>query len=146
MKKQRRHTNRPNNQLARRRLSAVRRSTSRGLFAEQLEDRRLLASDFPYHNDLAPMDVTLDWDLTPRDALAVINQLNTGGSQYLDPNDVRSQVDLPSVDTNKDNALSPLDALLVINALNDGEGLDKLVGINLELQDATRREDRAGER
>ncbi len=81
MKKQRRHTNRPNNQLARRRLSAVRRSTSRGLFAEQLEDRRLLASDFPYHNDLVPMDVTLDWTLSPRDALAVINELNAGGSK-----------------------------------------------------------------
>ena len=135
MKKQRRHTNRQYNQLARRRSSAARRSTSRGLFAEQLEDRRLLASDFPYHNDLAPMDVTQDWNLSPRDALAVINQLNAGGSKSLAPANGSNSVDL-MVDTNKDNALSPLDALLVVNALNDGEGLDKLVGVSLELQDA----------
>src|SRR3972149_3638614 len=85
MKKQRRHTNRQGVQLARR-LSQARRSASRGLFAEKLEDRRLLSADYPFHNELIAVDVTRDWMVTPRDALVVINDLNSGGSRTLDSN------------------------------------------------------------
>ena len=38
------------------------------------------------------------------------------------------------MDSNADNMLSPVDALLVINALNDGEGLDKLMGFSMQLE------------
>ena len=137
MKKQRRHTNRQGVQLARRRLSQARRSASRGLFAEQLEDRRLLSADFPFHNPLIPLDVTRDWMVTPRDALVVINDLNSGGSRTLDANAAGGNSGPDAmIDTNQDGRVTPLDALLVINALNDGEGLDGIVmGFRLELQD-----------
>ena len=87
MKTLRRRTNRQGVQLARRRMSQARRSASRGLFAEQLEDRRLLSGvETPYHNAMVPIDVTRDWVISPRDALLVINELNDGGARALDTN------------------------------------------------------------
>jgi hypothetical protein len=134
----RRRTNRPSNHWARRRVARLRRSESRGLFAERLEDRRLLTGvEFPYHNAMAPIDVTRDWVASPRDALVVINQLNNGGSRQLDPDLASSDVNRVFVDTNRDNVLTPIDALLVINALNRGEGLETVVGVRLELQNAS---------
>lgn len=139
MKNRCRRTNRPGNQLARRRASQGRRTASRSLFAEHLEDRRLLSGvPFPYHNSLAPLDVTRDWVLSPRDALQIINQLNNGGSRPLDLVNAPDRANRTFVDVNADNFLSPLDALLVINNLNRGEGLDgDIVSFRLEVQDAT---------
>ncbi len=123
-------------QLARRRRSQARWSASRGLIAEQLEDRRLLSGvEAPYHNTLAPLDVSRDWAISPLDALLVINALNAGGARELDPSAALA-VNSPRVDTDGDNLLTPIDALRVINALNRGEGLNgDVVAFRLELQD-----------
>ncbi|NLX55597.1 MAG: tandem-95 repeat protein [Planctomycetaceae bacterium] len=124
--------------MSRRRTLQARRSASRSLLAERLEDRRLLSGvETPYHNSMAPIDVTRDWMITPRDALVVINALNDGGSRDLDPSLASNEFDRVFIDTNGDNKLTPVDALLVINALNRGEGLDSVVGFRLELQDET---------
>ena len=72
----------------------------------------------PWQNDLNPLFVNDDNIVSPIDALIIINQLNSGGSQALvSPLDslVSPNVQL---DTNGDNMLSPIDALLVINWLN----------------------------
>jgi hypothetical protein len=133
MKPQRRRTNRPGAQFSRR-LAEMRRSASRSLLAEQLEDRRLLSVDNPFYNSLIPMDVTGDFSVTPRDALVVINTLNANGSRKLDPSG--TDQGLLAVDTNGDKFVTPRDALNVINALNRGEGAGELLGFRLELQDA----------
>ena len=66
MKMHRRRTNHQGVQLARRRKSQARRSASRGLLAERLEDRRLLSGvETPYHNSMVPTDVTRDWLVRP---------------------------------------------------------------------------------
>ena len=124
--------------MSRRRTSQARRSASRSLLAERLEDRRLLSGvETPYHNSMAPTDVTRDWMITPRDALLVINELNDGGARDLNPSLASTEASRVFVDTNGDNKLTPIDALRVINALNKGEGLDAVVGFRLELQDET---------
>jgi VCBS repeat-containing protein len=63
------------------------------------------------HNFLLPHDVDDDGDVTPLDALLVVNQLNRGSESS------------PSIhrqfhDVNDDSVLSPLDALVLINELN----------------------------
>ena len=50
----------------------------RSLF-EPLEERRLLASD--WHNALVSTDVNNDRNISPLDALLVINKLNVDGSK-----------------------------------------------------------------
>jgi hypothetical protein len=138
MKTLRHRPNRQGVQLARRRMSQARRSVSRGLFAERLEDRRLLSgAETPYHNSMVPIDVTRDWVISPRDALTVINELNNGGARVLDTSSGSNDANRTFIDTNGDNILSPIDALRVINALNSGDGLDAIVGFRLELQDST---------
>ena len=142
MNKQRRRSNRLGLNMARRRNARKERLSARALFAERLEDRRLLTGfggndDFPFHNMAIAADVSGDWFVSPRDALIVINELNTGGSRVLDPNESHDSTISSYVDTNADNRLTPIDALRVINALNDGEGQDPLVGFRLEAQDAS---------
>ena len=139
MKSLRRRTNRRGVQLARRRMSQARRSVSRGLFAERLEDRRLLSGvETPYHNAIVPIDVSRDWLISPRDALLVINELNDGGARALDTSLASNDPDRKYVDTNGDNVISPVDALLVINALSNGESEPgDVVGFRLELQNAS---------
>lgn len=96
------------------------RNVRRQLRFESMESRQLLAADMFQHNLDMPDDVNGDQFVSPMDALAVINQLNSlsqnsspfGGSllsgasaaMYLDVND--------------DGIVSPMDALSVINTLN----------------------------
>jgi hypothetical protein len=97
---------------------------------QELEDYALLLRDFldpfPWQNDLNPLHVDDDAQISPNDALMVINWLNTGGAE-----DLPSPLDTlhkphAHIDTTGDNRISPLDALLVINWLNnsdeEGEG------------------------
>ena len=127
-----------------RRVARPKRLSSRPLFTERLEDRRLLAmlADGTYHhsfhNFVAPADVTGDYSVSPRDALVVINELNTGGSRVLAESaeaDAASVV-VGKIDVSGDNVLSPRDALMVITALNDGEGVGEKLAIDVEVLDA----------
>ena len=76
-------------------------------------------SYFPWHNADFPLDVTRDADhaISPRDALAVINELNEYGSHLVPAPQSRTLVRY-FLDTSGDNAVSPIDALKVINYLN----------------------------
>ncbi len=93
----------------------------RMLRLESLEQRHLMAGDImPFHNSLVATDVNGDFNISPLDALVIINRINSQGSGSLAgqaPGDTRSFVDVDN-----DNTLSPLDALVVINAINNGEG------------------------
>ncbi|MCA9162193.1 MAG: hypothetical protein KDA62_04410, partial [Planctomycetales bacterium] len=84
---------------------------------ELLEDRRVFASD--WQNPLFRLDINDDADVSPIDALVIINDLNSNGSRTLnEPIDNNS----PSVfylDSNADGEVSPIDVLLVINHLNE---------------------------
>jgi|GEM_PF-3647943 len=75
------------------------------------------------HNLVEPSDVNGDNELTPLDALIVINWLNRNGPAAI------SSIALPPAgqglsartsffDTNNDGYLSPIDALIVVNRLN----------------------------
>jgi large repetitive protein len=89
---------------------------------EVLEQRQLMAADIlAFHNDLVAKDVNGDFQISPLDALVVINRLNTQGGGSLigkAPTDGSSYVDVDG-----DNILSPLDVLSVINSINRGEGV-----------------------
>ena len=84
-------------------------SKSRKLRLQSLENRNLLAGDVGV--EIVANDVNGDGEVTPVDALQVINALqsqNKGGVIE----------DLSTVDVNQDGVLSPRDALGVINHLN----------------------------
>lgn len=84
-------------------------------FIEQLESRRLLASD--WQNPLRIRDVNGDGDVTALDVLQGINRINAN----LGPLPTRdSQSTDPYYDVDGDSAHTPLDILLVINAINNG--------------------------
>ncbi len=64
-----------------------------------------------YHNSHTPTDTNDDGELTPADALRVVNYLNRASAP--------SQSQRPLyLDTNNDGHLTPADALLVVNSLN----------------------------
>jgi len=75
----------------------------------------------PWHNALNAMDVNGDGQVTPADALAVINLINSIG-----PGPLTGVSDGNFYDVRADNFLSPSDALMIINYLNSlprgGEG------------------------
>ena len=98
----------------------------RSLF-EPLEERRLLASD--WHNALVSTDVNNDRNISPLDALLVINKLNVDGSKPL-PQLSPGAKPTAYYDTSGDGVLTPLDALKVINSLNANRQGNQL--INLE--------------
>ena len=74
---------------------------------------------WPKHNPLAGLDVNSDGQVTPLDALLVINNLNVKGSRSV----LSATISAPYVDTSGDNQVSPLDVLLVINQLNRSHGI-----------------------
>ena len=79
---------------------------------ERLETRNLLAADMPmFQNPIEPMDVNDDGEITPVDALMVINRLRKEG---------REDGDRMFTDVNGDGILTPIDALVVINGINSG--------------------------
>ena len=75
------------------------------------------------------IDVNDDGQVTPLDALLVINNLNFRGARSV----LSEAISAPYIDTSGDNFVSPLDVLLVINHLNlsrgvgEGEAGDSLV-------------------
>ncbi|WP_203546973.1 Ig-like domain-containing protein [Roseiconus lacunae] len=65
---------------------------------------------------LTPFDVTVDGEISPLDALAVINQIARSESGVM--SDRESTIDRTGVyDVNRDGQVSPVDALFVINQL-----------------------------
>lgn len=97
-----------------------RRSNSRRLMAEELENRQLLAGDcaLPWY------DVNLNDTVEPLDALAVINDLNRAGGAH--PYDAfRDTNKWP--DVNFDQWITPIDALMIINDLNRNGGAHPFV-------------------
>lgn len=93
-----------------------RRTLSRvTLTVETLESRRLLAADLMvFQNPIQPLDVNLDQYVSPVDALAIINELNTPRAEQTKVGDL--------LDTTGDALLAPNDALAIINDLNAGTG------------------------
>ncbi|MDX1927208.1 MAG: dockerin type I domain-containing protein [Pirellulaceae bacterium] len=75
-----------------------------------------------WQNTLNRFDVNRSSEVSPLDALLVINELNARGSRSLVGSNF---VPPPFVDVNGDSSVSPIDVLLVINFLNaraNGEG------------------------
>ena len=105
----------------------------RKLQLESLENRQLLAADLAFdavgachaeapalywHNIQAPTDIDNDGELSPLDALLVVNELNVSGGGALAHS--ANAVDSYRVDVNADGQLTPIDALMIINQLNTG--------------------------
>lgn len=78
---------------------------------------------YPWNNPDIALDVSGDGAVSARDALLVINFLNTTGPSSVQPGS--APVD-GLLDTNRDNSVSAIDALLIINDINTqsarGEG------------------------
>lgn len=73
----------------------------------------------PYRNPLIDIDVNHKDNVTPLDALLIINALNNRLSGPLSaPTGTGTLSNFGYIDSSGDNVLSPLDALLVINYLN----------------------------
>ena len=107
-----------------------RRSVKRPLRNETLESRQLLAGDLLIaHNYAAPEDVNADWNVTPLDALLVLNHISKNGGnpslEGIDPDEIEHYLDVSG-----DNQVTPLDALLVLNRIARGEAMSEV----LELQ------------
>ncbi len=83
----------------------------------------VLENDKPFHNDNNPEDVNFDGDVSARDALVIINYLNTYG-----PGPVGEGDPGLGYDVNNDGFVTSLDALLVINELNATSGGGGTVG------------------
>ncbi len=74
-----------------------------------------------WHNEEMPADVDGDRAVVPRDALILINELNSGGSRLLsEPAEAEGEAgsEWMYYDVNNDGYLTPLDAVQVINVLN----------------------------
>lgn len=78
---------------------------------ESLEARELFSVDAIPHNFLIPEDCDNSGEVSPLDALVLINQLNQAESSSATKSGMMLDVDA-------DGSLSPLDALVVINHLN----------------------------
>ena len=88
---------------------SMKKLSSRFLRYEALEARQLFAADVALpHNFVMPEDCDNSGNVSPLDALVVINQLNHSPSRET----------TMMLDVNADGNLSPLDALVVINHLN----------------------------
>jgi hypothetical protein len=89
---------------------------------ESLESRAMMAGDVAcFHNIQLPEDTDGSGDVTPLDALVVINRINNPTAvTNASANDT-----LPDVDG--DSVMTPLDALAVINHLNRNAGSSKVL-------------------
>jgi hypothetical protein len=99
----------------------------------QIENNR------PYKNPLFDIDVNHKDNVTPLDALLVINALNNRLAGALPaPTGTGTLSNFGYIDSSGDNVLSPLDALLVINYLNrsrSGSGEGESVSASASPQD-----------
>lgn len=92
------------------------RTWSRRLHLESLESRTLLAA--LWQNPVNRLDVDNSGQVTPMDALVVINDLvRNGGAHPLSTPDSEKSPP-PYLDVNGNDFVEPVDALVVINALN----------------------------
>ncbi len=89
--------------------------TRRRLTLEVLESRSLMAGIPGFHNTSMPLDVDNDLQITPLDALVVINQINSGDGSEGEDNSIKP---ITFCDVDADGTVSPLDALAVVNQLN----------------------------
>jgi hypothetical protein len=83
-----------------------------------------LNDDRRWTNPENALDVNQDGDVSPLDALLVVNHLNQSGARALAEADRGTDL----IDVNGDRYVSPLDALLVVNELNRINYLKSLVG------------------
>ncbi|WP_158222822.1 cadherin-like domain-containing protein [Rhodopirellula sp. MGV] len=119
-----------------RRTSRV--SNQRRLTSQALEQRQLLAADFnEAHNHWSAVDVNQDRNISPSDALMVINYIaaNRSGALGESVDSGVSPFDGRKVDVNNDGAVTPSDALMVINAVARGEQMTSLVELFLNARD-----------
>jgi len=103
----------------------------RGLLAERLEDRTLMAADLSsllgsshsnFYNFGKPNDVNADGVVAPSDLMAIINSLNGYGAHELSLTGAEGESRL-FLDTNDDGSVTPIDMMRVITQLNaEGEG------------------------
>jgi hypothetical protein len=103
------------NKLENRRQAS--RRPQRRLAVESLESRSLLAADC-FHNFMMPEDADGSGDVSPLDALAIINGLNTARFGVEGESAATNRA-VKMMDVDADGNLSPLDALVVINYLNE---------------------------
>lgn len=95
----------------------------------------VLQNESPFHNDDDPYDVDGNGEVTPRDALAIINYLNLYGPGPVGPGDPGY-----GYDVNGDGQVSALDALLVINMLNTLQSGGTVGNNPIESEDASGQE------
>lgn len=106
--------------------------SGRRLLLEVLEPRIALSGgDHPWQNTLQPLDANADTNVTPLDALIVINHLNTDGPGALPVPAPTSGGPPPYLDVSGDDAVTALDALFIINYLNNPSSSD-VTQVNLE--------------
>jgi hypothetical protein len=74
-----------------------------------------------WHNPTEPLDVNADANISPIDALQLVNKLNADGAGPL-PDPTPGNQPPPYFDVNCDGQITPVDALQVINYLNQGGG------------------------
>lgn len=81
------------------------------------KENLVIDSATPNQNSFDVLDVNRDGSISPMDALAVINFLNTYGASDLSLMSEES-MNGDKIDVSGDNFVSPLDAILVLNYLN----------------------------
>src|SRR4030095_2782781 len=111
--------------LRKTRRSIQKSQIRRGLLAERLEERSLLAGDLlssftssyrsDYWNATKPTDVNFDGRVAPNDAIAIINVLNSAGPHQLPQGAAEGETGRMFIDVNNDGYVSAADALAVIN-------------------------------
>lgn len=80
-----------------------------------------VVNDAPFQNPRDPFDVDNDGHIYPRDALILVNELNSKGSHILTATSASGEGgDVFFPDVNGDGILTPLDALILINRINRG--------------------------
>jgi hypothetical protein len=72
----------------------------------------------PWQNPAAPLDVTCDRLIDPRDVLIIINEINLNGVRALSVPPLPPFLPLAYLDVTGDNLLGAVDVLVVINDLN----------------------------
>ncbi|TWU42048.1 beta strand repeat-containing protein [Novipirellula artificiosorum] len=113
-------TAKPGSTFARFRISEDGALGSRG-FADsgEVEDFEIFVSSNPYRNPLNRNDVNNSGEVTPIDALQIINALNRAGVSSIPLDQFPLPTDLPPFpDTNSNGVVTAADALSVINELN----------------------------
>ena len=127
-------------------LTPIASGTGNGENGEAESDAvfRLSDSSFSvFQNPEQATDVDASGQVTPLDALLVINKLNAGGSGSLDAvigqgntatgeGEADAVISPPFYDVSGDFVVSPLDVLLVVNDLNGADSRDGTAGVEGE--------------